>query len=98
MTDQFGVLPVAWREVRWIFRDGPAFLLMLGVPIIAFILLAWTFSGAVVRDLRIAIVDDDHSEMSARIVEHVAGSFVAQETLQAALQLGPADLQRHTFG
>ncbi len=73
-ASQSGVLVVAWREVRWIFRDGPAFLLIVGVPIIAFGLLAWTFSGAVVRDLRVAIVDDDHSGMSAHIVQQVSGS------------------------
>ena len=46
------------RELRWIRRDRVAAFLILGVPLIAFALLAWTFSSAVVRGLGVVVVDD----------------------------------------
>ena len=47
-----GILSVAVREVIWIWRDKVALLVVVGVPLLAFALLAATFSNAVIRDLQ----------------------------------------------
>ena len=54
-----GILLVATRELRWMRRDGVALFLVLGVPLIAFAILAYTFSDAVIRNLRVTVVDAD---------------------------------------
>ena len=59
-----GFILVATRELRWMRRDGLALFLAIGVPIIAFTLLALTFSNAVIRNLRVSIVDDDRTPTS----------------------------------
>ena len=46
-----GMLLVATRELRWMRRDRLALFLAIGVPIIAFAILAGIFSNAVVRNL-----------------------------------------------
>jgi hypothetical protein len=48
-----GILLVATRELRWMRRDGIALFLVLGVPLIAFSMLAYTFSSAVIRHLHV---------------------------------------------
>ena len=46
---QPGLALVAWRELRWLVRDRVALFLVVGVPLIAFAILAATFSSAVIR-------------------------------------------------
>jgi ABC-2 type transport system permease protein len=70
-TAQSGMLSVAAREVAWIWRDKVALLLVVGVPLIAFGLLAATFSNAVIRDLRVDIVDQDRSQTSMTFVQAI---------------------------
>jgi ABC-2 type transport system permease protein len=69
-----GALLVAAREMRWMRRDGLALFLVIGVPLIAFALLAWTFSSAVIRDLRVTIVDGDRTPASMSYVQALASS------------------------
>jgi ABC-2 type transport system permease protein len=69
-----GILLVATRELRWMRRDRLALFLAIGVPLIAFALLAWTFSNAVIRDLRVSIVDADRSSTSMIYVQAVASA------------------------
>lgn len=71
---QPGVLLVAIRELRWMRRDGTAFFLAIGVPLIAFALLAWVFSDAVIRDLRVDIVDKDVSPTSMVYVQAIGSA------------------------
>src|SRR5579864_2893430 len=59
-----GMLLVATRELRWMRRDRLALFLTIGVPIIAFVILAGIFSNAVVRNLRVSVVDADRSPTS----------------------------------
>lgn len=66
-----GVVLVALRELRWIWRDRVAAFLILGVPLIAFALLAGTFSSAVIRGLGVVVVDDDHSARSREFIQAV---------------------------
>jgi hypothetical protein len=65
---------VATRELRWMRRDRLALFLAIGVPIIAFAILAATFSNAVVRNLRVSIVDADRSPTSLIYVQAVASA------------------------
>ena len=48
--------------------------LIVAIPLIAFAVLAWTFSSAVVRGLDIVVVDMDRSAVSADIVQAIAAA------------------------
>jgi ABC-2 type transport system permease protein len=69
-----GIVDVAVREVIWIWRDKVALLLVVGIPLIAFALLAATFSNAVIRDLRVDIVDQDRSKASETLVQAISAA------------------------
>ena len=69
-----GMLLVAARELRWMRRDRVALFLAICVPLLAFALLALTFSNAVVRDLRVAVVDADRTPTSMIYVQGVASA------------------------
>lgn len=71
---QSGLFAVAAREVRWIRRDPVARFLLFGVPVIAFALLSFTFSAAVVRGLNVAVVDMDNSATSRLFVQSLAAA------------------------
>ncbi len=55
-------------------RDGVALVLAVLVPCIAFAILTLTFSNAVIRNLRVAIVDADHSATSLIYVQSIASA------------------------
>ena len=69
-----GLLAVIRREVRWIRRDPVMRFLLFGVPVIAFVLLGFTFSASVVRGLGVIVVDMDHSATSRLFVQTVDAS------------------------
>jgi len=69
-----GLLLVATRELRWMRRDGVALILTILVPAIAFAILSVTFSNAVVRNLRVTIVDADRSATSLLYVQAIASA------------------------
>jgi ABC-2 type transport system permease protein len=71
---QPGLLLVAAREWRWMRRDRLALFLAIGVPIFAFAILAVIFSNAVVRNLRVTIVDADRSPTSRLYVQAIASA------------------------
>jgi ABC-2 type transport system permease protein len=71
---QPGMLLVATRELRWMWRDRLALLLTIGVPVIAFAILAMIFGNAVVRNLRVTVVDGDRSPTSLTYVQAVASA------------------------
>ena len=62
------------REVRWLFSDQVAWFLLFGVPVIAFTLLGFTFSSAVVRGLDVFAVDMDNSATSRLFIQTLAAS------------------------
>lgn len=66
-----GIAAVAAREVAWIRSDIVALLLLFVVPLLAFGLLAGTFSHAVIRGLHVDVVDADRSATSASIIQAV---------------------------
>ena len=63
-TPRPGIILVATRELRWMYRDRLALFLAIGVPLIAFAILAWTFSNAVIRNLNVSVVDADGTPTS----------------------------------
>jgi len=65
---------VARRECRWLFRDRVALLLILGVPLFAFVVLTTVFSHPVIRGLGVTVIDEDKSDASRALVEYVAAS------------------------
>ena len=66
-----GLLRVATRELRWMRRDQVALLLSIIVPVIAFAVLTLIFSNAVIRNLRVTIVDADRSATSLTYVQAI---------------------------
>ena len=78
-----GLTLVAVRELRWMRRDRLALFLAIGVPIIAFVILSGIFSNAVVRNLRVSVVDADRSATSLTYIQAIAsapGVRVAQRS------------------
>jgi ABC-2 type transport system permease protein len=73
-TPKPGFLLVARREWRWLLHDRVALILIFGVPLFAFAVLAAVFSHQVIRGLGVVIVDADRSETSRAFVERVAAS------------------------
>ncbi|HEY1943032.1 MAG TPA: ABC transporter permease [Roseiarcus sp.] len=69
-----GMLLVAVRELRWMWRDRLALFLAIGVPVIAFAILAGVFSNAVVRNLKVSVVDADRSPTSLIYVQAIASA------------------------
>jgi ABC-2 type transport system permease protein len=65
---------VAKREWRWLLHDYVALILILGVPLFAFVVLSLAFSHPVIRGLGVAVVDADRSQVSRAFVEQVAAS------------------------
>ncbi len=74
MPARRGVVAAAAREVRWIRHDTVAMLLVLWIPLMAFAILAATFSDAVIRDLRVDIVDQDQTPTSLTLVQAINGA------------------------
>ena len=86
-----GLWLVMAREIRFFRRDRAGFFLIVVIPLIAFVVLAWTFSSAVVRGLDIVVVDTDRSAVSTDIIQAVAASPGVRiteraDTLTAATQ------------
>src|ERR1700752_5360948 len=71
---QPGFLLVAPRELRWLFHDRMALILIFGVPLFAFVVLSAVFSSPVIRGLGVVVVDEDRSETSRAFVEQVAAA------------------------
>jgi len=71
---QPGILLVAERELRWMRRDRLALFLAIGVPIIAFAILAATFSNTVIRNLKVSVVDSDRSATSLTYVQAIGSA------------------------
>src|SRR5437868_5812548 len=65
---------VARRELRWLLHDAAALILIFGVPLFAFAVLAAVFSHPVIRELGVVIIDADRSETSRAFVQEVAAS------------------------
>ena len=75
-----GLIAVAWREVQWIWRDRVALLLVAGVPLLAFALLSLTFSNAVVRDLKVDVVDADNASLGGLVPGGECGPWCGGDT------------------
>jgi ABC-2 type transport system permease protein len=60
--------------VRWILGDPVARFLLFGVPVIAFALLGFTFSSAVVRGLDVVAVDMDNTQTSRLFIQTIAAA------------------------
>jgi ABC-2 type transport system permease protein len=69
-----GLLAVAAREMRWIWRDRVALILVIAIPLLSFLVLTATFSNPVIRNLRIDVVDQDNSVTSMAFVQAINAS------------------------
>jgi len=69
-----GLWLVAAREIRFFRRDHAGLFLLLAVPLIAFAVLAWTFSHPVVRGLNVVVVDMDRSRVSSEFIQAIAAA------------------------
>jgi ABC-2 type transport system permease protein len=66
-----GLLAVALRELDWLRRDRVALAVVLAIPLLAIGLLSLTFSNAVIRNLRVDVVDQDNTRTSQTFVQFV---------------------------
>jgi ABC-2 type transport system permease protein len=66
-----GLLAVALREFDWLRHDRVALAVVLVVPLLAIAVLSLTFSNAVVRNLRVDVVDQDETQTSLLYVQAV---------------------------
>ncbi len=64
-----GFLAVALRELGWLRRDRVALSVVLLVPLLAIAVLSLTFSNAVIRNLRVDVVDQDQTRTSLTFVQ-----------------------------
>lgn len=78
-----GIAAVTARELAWIRSDIVALLLLFAVPLLAFGLLAGTFSHAVIRGLHVDVVDADRSATSASIIQAVEAAPGVEVTLRS---------------
>jgi ABC-2 type transport system permease protein len=69
-----GFLLVARREWRWLLHDRVALILIFGVPLFAFAVLAAVFSHPVMRGLGVAVVDADRSDTSRALVAQLSAA------------------------
>jgi ABC-2 type transport system permease protein len=69
-----GLLAVVLRELDWLRRDIVALGLVLGIPLLAIAVLSLTFSNAVVRDLRVDVVDQDNTRTSLTFVQAITAA------------------------
>ena len=70
------------REWLYLKKDPWLLSLVSWVPVIMFILLWYIFSAGLPRDLSIAVVDLDHSQMSRGVIRHYDASPMLQVTQQ----------------
>ena len=75
-----GIILVATRELRWMYRDRLALFLAIGVPLIAFAILAWTFSNTVIRNLNVSVVDADGTPTSRLYVQAISSAPAVKVT------------------
>ena len=66
---QTGFLAVVRRELDWLRRDSVAIAIVLVVPLLAIAVLSLTFSNAVIRNLRVDVVDQDQTRTSLIYVQ-----------------------------
>ena len=94
-----GLVSVAVRELRWMWHDRVALFLAVGVPLLAFAVLSLTFSNAVVRDLRVDVVDRDHTQTSMIYVQALnAAPGVAVTRRSTDLNAAMHAVRLHQFG
>ncbi len=83
-----GIILVAVRELRWMRQDRLALFLAIGVPLIAFAILALTFSNAVIRNLGVSVVDADLTPTSRLYVQAIASAPAVRVTHRASTLTG----------
>jgi len=72
------------REWRYLKKDYWLLSLVSWVPVIMFLSLWYIFSAGLPRDLAIAVVDLDHSQMSRSVIRHYDASPMLKVTQQYA--------------
>jgi ABC-2 type transport system permease protein len=55
-------------------RDHAGRFLLIAIPLIAFAVLTWAFSSAVVRGLNVVVVDMDRSAISTEVIQQIAAA------------------------
>jgi len=83
------IFKVASREWRMMIRSRNSRVVVLWVPLIVFTLLAGIYSAGALRDIPVAVLDQDHSKLSRTITTFIDASPEMKVTahLQSAGQL-----------
>lgn len=91
-----GFLSIIWRELHYLYTSRSGFLLLIAVPIVVYFILNSLYGRGIIKDLPIAVYDQDHSELSrtlSRFLEaspylSVAQQLTSEEDMQNAFQSG----------
>jgi len=75
-----GFIKVADRELRIISESKSARMLLLWIPAVTFVLLAFIYQAGALRKVSVAIADQDHSKLSRLLVQYVNSSPDMQVT------------------
>ncbi|HLP16149.1 MAG TPA: ABC transporter permease [Bacteroidota bacterium] len=77
------IVRVMRREFTRITERKTLSLLSIGLPIVLFVLLASIYKNALVRDLPVAVCDDDRSELSRLVIRSIESTSSMSVVLQA---------------
>ncbi len=73
-----GIYGSLWRELSRIAHDGVYISILVALPIAAFVFFALFFQKGVADNMPIAVVDNDHSSLSRRLVSMIDATAAAE--------------------
>jgi len=85
----YRISAVAERVFRQIWHDKRLLVFMLFVPVLAMVLFGYSFSGDI-RDIRVAFIDDDATDLTATILE----ALLADPTFHITVLSGDVDSEQ----
>lgn len=62
------------EEMKNVFRDEGVLIFFVLVPLLYPVLYSWIYNNEVVRDVRVAVVDNSKSQMSRELIRHIDAS------------------------
>ncbi len=73
-----GIIALVRRELRALWRDPWQLALISYIPLLGFLCLWWLFSAGLPRQLPVAIVDQDHSQLSRMLTRQLKANPVTE--------------------
>lgn len=73
-----GIIALVRRELRALWRDPWQLALISYIPLLGILCLWWLFSAGLPRQLPVAIVDQDHSQLSRMLTRQLKANPVTE--------------------